>query len=283
MTSSRNKYGLSRNIPSDIKRTVRQRCGFGCVSCGKGIVQYDHFSPEFADATLHLAEGITLLCGACHDEKKHGLLTNGQVEKMNAEPYCLQNGSAFGSFRLTGDQPIVLLGTTEFRNCKVILEVAGERVIWFTKPETEKEGLQLNARIRDDAGNVVFEVLKNEWTVGGDVWDMDTSGNGIVVRSRPRQFELILRFLPPETIKVERLRLRNKRTTVRIEKDGSIVDEYENRFVGCAATNCYTGIRFKAPGNIQFGCGRPSWMDFWVRLWITTAIVPAGTLGSKRA
>jgi len=283
MSSSRNKHGLTRNIPSDIKRAVRQRCGFGCVSCGKGIVQYDHFSPEFADATDHFAEGITLLCGACHDEKKHGLLTNDQVAKMNARPYCLRNGSAFGSFRLTGDQPIVLLGTTEFRNCKVILEVAGERVIWFTKPETENEGLQLNARIRDDAGNVVFEVLKNEWTVGDDVWDMDTSGNGIVVRSRPRQFELILRFLPPETIKVERLRLRNKTTTVRIEKDGSIVDEYENRFVECAAMNCYTGIRFKAPGNIQFGCGRPKWMDFWSRLWITTAIVPASTLGSKRA
>lgn len=283
MSSSRNKHGLTRNIPADIKRKVRQRCGFGCVSCGKGIVQYDHFSPEFADATDHLAEGITLLCGACHDEKKHSLLTNYQVAEMNAEPFCLKNGSAFGSFRLTGDQPIVLLGTTEFRNCKVILEVAGERVIWFTKPEAEGEGLQLNARIRDETGNIVFEVLKNEWTVGDGVWDMDTSGNGIVIRSKPRQFELVLRFLPPETIKVERLRLRNKGTTVRIEKDGSIVDENENRFAGNAASNYYTGIRFRAAGNIEFGCGRPRWLDLWIRLRNTTAIIPVGTLGSNRS
>lgn len=283
MSSPENKHGLSRNIPSDIKRAVRQRCGFGCVICGKGIVQYDHFSPEFADATEHRAEGITLLCGNCHDKKNRRLLTNDQVARMNAKPYCLQNGTAFERFHLSGDQPIVLLGTTEFRDCKVILEVAGERVIWFTKPEAEEEGLQLNARIRDETGKIVFEVLKNEWKVGDGVWDMDTSGNGIVIRSRPRKFELILRFLPPETIKVERLRLRNKTTTVRIEKDGSIVDENKNRFVGCAAANCHTGIRFNAPGNIEFGCARPNWMDTWVRLRNTTAIVPVGRLGSKRA
>lgn len=30
-----NKQGISRDIPDPIKRDVRQRCGFGCVICGK--------------------------------------------------------------------------------------------------------------------------------------------------------------------------------------------------------------------------------------------------------
>lgn len=29
-----NKYGLTRDIPEDVKRKVRKRCGFGCVICG---------------------------------------------------------------------------------------------------------------------------------------------------------------------------------------------------------------------------------------------------------
>jgi hypothetical protein len=42
-----NKYGWPRDIPDDIKRFVRQKDGFGCVHCGRGIYQYDHFDPEF--------------------------------------------------------------------------------------------------------------------------------------------------------------------------------------------------------------------------------------------
>ena len=43
------------------KRAVRQRCGFGCVLCGKPIYQYDHmhgYTLENADDP----DAITLLC-----------------------------------------------------------------------------------------------------------------------------------------------------------------------------------------------------------------------------
>ena len=85
---TKNQFGLPRPIPEEVKRQVRERCGFGCVSCGRGIFQYDHFDPEYSEAHDHLPEGITLLCGSCHDEKKHGLLTNDKVAEMNADPFC---------------------------------------------------------------------------------------------------------------------------------------------------------------------------------------------------
>lgn len=273
-----NRFGLSRRIPDPVKMAVRQRCGFGCVSCGHGIIQYDHFDPEYVDATEHNVDGITLLCGSCHDEKNHGLLSNSQVATMNADPYCKKNGSAFGKFRLTGNNPVVLLGTSEFRQCRVILEVAGEKVLWFTKPDDPAEGFHLNARIRDDTGTVVFEIKKNEWIVGDELWDVSTSGNGIVIRSRARKYSLILRFLPPETIKIERAKISHNGTTVEITKDGRIVDAYMNQISGCSATNCYTGIKFKAPGNISFGCGRDNSIDFIVRLRLTTTLVPVANL-----
>ena len=57
-----NKHGLSRYIPEAIKREVRQRCGFGCVICGFGFYDYEHFDPDFADAKFHDPNGMTLLC-----------------------------------------------------------------------------------------------------------------------------------------------------------------------------------------------------------------------------
>ncbi|GAH43227.1 unnamed protein product, partial [marine sediment metagenome] len=51
--SSTNQYGLSRYIPLEIKRAVRQKCGFGCVVCGSTIYQYHHFDPPFNEAKQH--------------------------------------------------------------------------------------------------------------------------------------------------------------------------------------------------------------------------------------
>jgi hypothetical protein len=48
-----------RYVPAEIKRAVRQRCGFGCVLCGVPIFQYDHMIP-FAEVQEHTEENITL-------------------------------------------------------------------------------------------------------------------------------------------------------------------------------------------------------------------------------
>lgn len=252
------------------------------MSCGKGIVQYDHFDPEYVDADDHRADGITLLCGSCHDEKRHGLLTNHQVAEMNADPFCLKHGAAFGQFRLTSEQPIVKLGSSEFRACRVILEVAGEKVLWFSRPSQTEEGFCLNARIRNEEGDIVLEIIKNEWRIGDRLWDVDTSSNGIVIRSRANFFSLILRFIPPQTIRIERADIQHHGTRIRITKDGSIVDTNNNTFGAISVTNCHTGIRFKGPGNIQIGCSRPRSLDVVLKLWLTSALVPVSTLGSPR-
>src|SRR5436190_17564410 len=87
-----NAHGLSRDIPEPIKRAVRQRCGFGCIICGSAVVQYHHFSPEYADATEHRAEGITLLCGRCHDKVRQA--GPEEIERYNAAPFCKREGFA---------------------------------------------------------------------------------------------------------------------------------------------------------------------------------------------
>jgi len=55
-------------IPDPVKRTIRQRCGFGCVICGLPIYEYDHIF-GYKNETGHIVEEITLLCDHHHKLK----------------------------------------------------------------------------------------------------------------------------------------------------------------------------------------------------------------------
>jgi hypothetical protein len=59
---------LPRAIPEPVKREVRQRCGFGCVICGKPLYDYDH-KLGFSKVRRHVAEQITLLCPTHHADE----------------------------------------------------------------------------------------------------------------------------------------------------------------------------------------------------------------------
>ena len=51
--TQKNQYDLSREIPADVKRAVRQACGYGCVICGSAIIEYEHVDPTFNEAREH--------------------------------------------------------------------------------------------------------------------------------------------------------------------------------------------------------------------------------------
>jgi hypothetical protein len=79
MASQVNKHGLPRSIPSHIKQEIRQRCGFGCVICGFGFYDYEHFDPDFVDAKSHSPEGMTLLCSQCNQKRARKRLSVATV------------------------------------------------------------------------------------------------------------------------------------------------------------------------------------------------------------
>ena len=248
-----NRHGLSRNIPEGVKREVRQRCGFGCVICGNGIYQYDHFSPEFTQAREHSPDGITLLCGSHHDQKNHGLLSNSQIAEYDSRPYCKKAGAAFGEFHLTGGQPVVRLGNSKFEFCDVIIQIAGEDTIWIVGSDEPGEGLKVSARIRDRNGNLILEIFENEWRVGADIWDINTSGNKLQIQSKSRQYDVVLSFNPPDTLVLERAHMSHRGVEIKIDSSGRIVSgEFEVN--ACSVVFCRVGIKFYIDGRIAIGC-----------------------------
>jgi hypothetical protein len=61
------------DIPSPIKRAVRQKCGFGCVICGLAVYEYDHVI-EWSEVQQHTVKNLILLCSFHHTEKTTGRL-----------------------------------------------------------------------------------------------------------------------------------------------------------------------------------------------------------------
>lgn len=87
-----NKFGLRRRIGEDIKREVRRRCGYGCVICGEAFFDYDHFDPEYVDATEHNPDGIALLCDKHQRAKTAGRLSEASYLAAIEDPFALRQG-----------------------------------------------------------------------------------------------------------------------------------------------------------------------------------------------
>jgi hypothetical protein len=201
---SHNNHNLSRTILSDVKLEVRKRCGFGCVVCGLGIYEYEHFSPEFKNATSHDPNGITLLCPNHHAKKTKGILSLETIKKFNANPKALRRGFVKEDFDLYSTDLTVVLGTTTFKKTPVILQIDDEPILSIV-PGDEDEPYSLSANLRDSSGNIIMEIDKNEWKTSTEHWDCKTIGDRIQIRKAVGKIELIIRQIPPHELRVERL------------------------------------------------------------------------------
>ena len=203
--SERNRHGLSRAMPSEVQRAVRQKCGFGCVVCGCAIYQYEHLDPTFADATVHDPNGIVLLCAACHDRKTRGQLSQTSVAAAARSPKCLQTGFSFGPFDLGNTHPVVRFGPLVVRDCKVLIRAFGVSLLSVDPPESQGQPFLLSALFADRSGKEVCRIVRNEWQTPSANWDVEVVGQRITVRSAPRSIELRLRCDPPDGLTVERM------------------------------------------------------------------------------
>jgi hypothetical protein len=185
---------------------VRQRCGFGCVFCGKAIYQYHHFGPPFADAHAHQAEGIALLCGHCHQD---GSITEESVRAANANPRCRQQG-------YTGDliqsivRPLsVMLGPRRI-NAETIIMDEDLKLMGMSPAEEPRTPLRLDASLRGDDGSELLTIVKNEWRVGLTHFDVTVERNRVQVRRKSREVILAMSVLSDQEIRIERLHMRHK-------------------------------------------------------------------------
>jgi hypothetical protein len=202
-----NKHGLSRTIPKDIKRTIRQRDGFGCVVCGLAIVQYEHVDPEFKDATAHNPDCITLLCGACHDKVTRGIWSKGKIKEHMKAPKCKQAGFTYEAFDIGNKFPIIKLGELTFEKTSVLIEAMNEKILTIDIPEVESGPYRLSGIFCDKSGNKILEIKDNEWFGEVANWDIETIGKSLFIKDSDENIILHIIVNPPNNLIIQELNM----------------------------------------------------------------------------
>lgn len=201
----KNKYGLSRGIPSEIARQVRRYCGFGCVICGASIFEYEHVEPPFAEAKEHNPDRITLLCHQCHGKVTRKFLSKDTVKEAMKRPFCKRAGYASEFLDIGRTSPKVVFGGVTLTNCDIPIEVNGTPLFEIKEAEEAGGPFRLSANFYNSHGTPSLQIIDNEWRALDSNWDVETVGGVITIRDAPRHVSLALRSEPPDGVVVEHL------------------------------------------------------------------------------
>ena len=209
MAEEKNRHDLSRYIPTDIRREVRERSKYGCVICRNAIYEYEHIDPVWADAKTHDPDRICLLCGTCHSKvtKRH-LSKDTVLDAYQKGENDTSVKRPFSDFDLRSQQLVVKLGNCKFTHSRAIFTIDEVDLLSITVPEGGIGFPLLNGIFCDDQGQMIFEVVDNEWFGPLDCWDMEIVGNRITIRSDSKKTALELLVWPPNKIEIVCLDMR---------------------------------------------------------------------------
>lgn len=208
MSDYHNKYGLSRYIPSEVAREVRQACGFGCIECGKSLVQYEHIDPEFHMATEHEADNIALLCGSCHDYVTRKVWSKERIKRARLAPYCLREGFSWGELDLGLEPPVLHFAGSIITNCEIPIRVKDIPLISIKGSEASGLPFRLTANFCDSNGIPVLNIKDNIWQTSSHSWDVELKAGRMVIRQQDGGQILALHTIPPNRLEIERLEMR---------------------------------------------------------------------------
>lgn len=207
---TKNRFGLSRDLPAAVAREVRQRDGFGCVVCGNAIIDYEHFAPEFKDAKEHETAGIALLCIMCHGLKTRGRLSPKSIAEAIKSPVARRKGFSFGPFDVGTQHPELVFGNVVARHVPVLIHIHGEDVFRIREPEAPGGPFRISAFVSDRNGAPMMHIVDNEWRTKTSNWDVRVEGDRITINSNVRDIDLVLRSNPPNQLVFERFNLRHR-------------------------------------------------------------------------
>lgn len=238
-------------IPPDIKREVRQRCGFGCVICGLPIYEYEHML-EWAVVQRHVANEITLLCRQHHGEKTLKLLPVENVRAANLDPFNKRTGvSTNYLLHYSGDSVKVMLGSSAFSYedmpegyAFAPLVIDGHPMIMFTR----KQGnLFLSFTAQDEFNKTVLHIHENEIVYDTGQWDAEWVGQSLTIRESHRKILLKITFRPPNEIAIEKGRMLRNGVEVLISNKYVFITNNGSVFVGVTTINCAAGLSVGDP------------------------------------
>lgn len=189
-----NKYGLTRPIPEEIKRIVRQKSGFGCVLCGLWLYNYHHIDPPFFEAKEHDPNRICILCSNHHDEFHRGKsITTQQILDAYNNPKAKEVGFSNKPF-LELKRPIkVNLGNFEFNNPHTILKIFGQTILAIE--DLDEQHIAITGKFFGKDSNLLLDITKNEFKIISGAWDVtELNTSSFKIFEKKSQLSLTVRI-----------------------------------------------------------------------------------------
>jgi len=191
-------------IPEAIKRSVRQRCAYGCVICGLPVYEYDHMV-DWSVTRRHVAEEITLLCPVHHSEKTRGLRTVDEIVAADADPANRRVGwtAPYGlSFKST-DPATLRIGSNWIRWHESFSAVVVDDVVLFG---FRRDGTSLGLRLllHNEFNEPELVIENSVVLLNSGAWDIQFEGQLLTVRRSLGDIVLRVRFEPPAQVTLER-------------------------------------------------------------------------------
>jgi hypothetical protein len=218
-----NKHGLSRYIPADVARRVREHSKQGCIFCRALICEYEHIEPEFAEAKEHDADRICLVCPSCHRQITSGLITKAQVRARYA--VVRQDASILPPFHrllLSGNLTLEL-GDSTFEAMPAdacVLRYDDERLISVgSRPDEHFGGERpsISGTVNDAVGNAIFTIDDNIITLAETAFDVVARGSRISISVGGRMaISLIIK--PPGGFAIDRLVMKHRDLTLNFDR-----------------------------------------------------------------
>ena len=252
-----NKHGLSRTSDSETKLAIRQRCGFGCIFCGLGIIEYHHFMPEFKDAIIHDPSGITLLCPCCHTKAGARIISRDQVIEANNNPWCLRNGYTREAFYFGNTSVPVKLGASLI-NAQSILMYDDKVLFGFEPAEEDGSPIRLTACLRDFNGDEMFSVVNNEWQASSDRYDVNVVGNTLTIRAASGNILLRMSLeVTSASLRVDRLRMTYHGFTIIADNNAfQVINSIGGTFKHSGESRADIGVWMKSTGTALIAANR---------------------------
>jgi len=192
------------------------------------IYDYEHFEPEFKDATEHNPEGITLLCPNHHRLKTNKSLHVEAVKRANANPESLKQRFSNQTFCFEPGRSIeIIFAGLTFKDCKHLIQVAETPILSINDPEREHAPYRISGIFCNDQGEPALTIENNAYAIFTSNWDVEYEGSRIKIRKGSRDIVLVLKPEPPERLIIERLnmnfhgiRFRGESDLLKISYDG---------------------------------------------------------------
>jgi hypothetical protein len=228
---------IPRKIPEEVKRTVRQRCGFGCVACGMPLYQYEHML-EFATVQRHVAEEITLLCPNHHDEKTRGRIPADQVRQWDASPFNVgTETSKPHPLYFSGNSCTFILGSVSIRNEMQELHphfraitIDGHELLGF---RFDGGRLLLNLSLYDQQDRPLVQVESSELIYRTDHWDVEWVGQTLTVRRARKQPTIEIDFVVPDRVVIRRAQFRHRGIEFCVEPTFAVLTNRGDQLADC--------------------------------------------------